>query len=177
MSDKAIASPLTLDVVRAGNALVVHCNGKLVAGVNDILYVKVSQLMPDTKRIVLDLTNLSRVDSMGLGTLVRVYVSCRSAGCSLELVNLGKQVRQLLGTTNLLSVFAIVGEHGEQRFALGRRCLGSGRQNRTEADQVFGFSCRAIPYRDLMSGAHQIGGDGRTHLAKPDEADFHLLLH
>jgi anti-sigma B factor antagonist len=112
MPDKATTSLLTLDVVRAGGAIVVRCNGKLVAGVNDVLYSKVSELIPETKRIVLDLTNLARVDSMGLGTLVRLYVSCRSAGCSLELVNLGKQVRQLLGTTNLISVFAIIGEHG-----------------------------------------------------------------
>jgi anti-sigma B factor antagonist len=112
MPDKAATSLLTLEVVRAGGVIVVRCNGKLVAGVNDVLQRKVSELIPETKRIVLDLTNLARVDSMGLGTLVRLYVSCRSAGCSLELINLGKQVRQLLGTTNLLSVFAIVGEHG-----------------------------------------------------------------
>jgi anti-sigma B factor antagonist len=112
MSDKTTTTLLTLDTVRAGNTLIVHCNGRLVSGVNDILYVKVSQLIPDSKRIVLDLTNLTRVDSMGLGTLVRLYVSARSAGCSLELVNLGKQIRQLLGTTGLLSVFVVIGEHG-----------------------------------------------------------------
>ena len=112
MSDKAMACPLALDIVHAGDAFVVRCSGKLVAGVNDILYVKVSQLIPDTKRIVLDLTNLTRVDSMGLGTLVRLYVSARSAGCSLELINLGKQVRQLLGTTGLMKVFADIGENG-----------------------------------------------------------------
>ena len=112
MPDRANASPLTLDIKRAGNTIVVKCDGKLVAGVNDILYVKVSQLMPDGKRIVLDLTNLTRVDSMGLGTLVRLYVSARSTGCSLELINLGKQVRQLLGTTGLMKVFADIGESG-----------------------------------------------------------------
>ncbi len=112
MPDKAATSVLTLNVVRTGDTIVVRCDGKLVAGVNDVLYSKVSVLIPETKRIVLDLTNLARVDSMGLGTLVRLYVSCRSAGCSLELVNLGKQVRQLLGTTHLISVFAIIGEHG-----------------------------------------------------------------
>jgi anti-sigma B factor antagonist len=112
MPDKAAESLLTLDVLRKGDTIVVRCNGKLVAGVNDVLYSKVCVLIPETKRIVLDLTHLTRVDSMGLGTLVRLYVSCRSAGCSLELVNLGKQVRQLLGTTHLISVFAIVGEHG-----------------------------------------------------------------
>ena len=66
----------------------------------------------ELQRIILDLTELTRVDSMGLGTLVRLSVSARSAGCSLELINLGKQVRQLLGMTNLLSVFQIIGEHG-----------------------------------------------------------------
>jgi anti-sigma B factor antagonist len=112
MPEKAVTSVLTLEVVRAVDVIVVRCNGRLVAGVNDVLYSRVSALIPETKRIVLDLTNLARVDSMGLGTLVRLYVSCRSAGCSLELVNLGKQVRQLLGTTHLISVFAIIGEHG-----------------------------------------------------------------
>jgi anti-anti-sigma factor len=52
------------------------------------------------------------MDSMGLGALVRLYVSARSAGCDLELVNLGKQVGQLLRTTNLMLVFTVVGEQG-----------------------------------------------------------------
>ncbi len=112
MSDKATASHLTLDVVRTGHAIVVHCNGKLVAGVNDVLYLEVSKLLPATRRIVLDLNNLTRVDSMGLGTLVRLYVSARSAGCGLELINLGKPIRLLLGTTGLMKVFAVLGESG-----------------------------------------------------------------
>jgi anti-sigma B factor antagonist len=112
MPEKAAASPLTLEFARKGSTVVVKCNGRLVSGVNDILYTKVHELFPDTKRIILDLTELTRVDSMGLGTLVRLSVSARSAGCSLELINLGKQVRQLLGMTNLMSVFQIIGEHG-----------------------------------------------------------------
>jgi anti-sigma B factor antagonist len=84
----------------------------LVAGVNDSLYLEVRQLFPDTKRIVLDLTDLTHMDSMGLGTVVRLYVSARSAGCDLELLNIGKRIRQILGVTNLLSVFTIIGENG-----------------------------------------------------------------
>jgi anti-anti-sigma regulatory factor len=49
---------------------------------------------------------------MGLGTLVRLYASTKSRGITLELIHLGKRVRELLSLTNLLSVFAIVGEHG-----------------------------------------------------------------
>jgi anti-sigma B factor antagonist len=104
-------SPLTLEVVPKGECIVVHLNGKLIAGVGDQLHSQVCLLLPKTKRIVLDLTNLTRVDSMGLGTLVRCYVSARGTGVSLELVNLGKQIRQLLGTTGLMSVFVTIGEN------------------------------------------------------------------
>jgi anti-sigma B factor antagonist len=51
------------------------------------------------------------MDSTGLGTVVRLYVSAKSAGYSLELINLGKRIRQLLGVTNLFSVFTVIGEH------------------------------------------------------------------
>ena len=61
---------------------------------------------------MLDLTELTRMDSMGLGALVRLYVSARSAGCSLELINIGKQVRLLLNTAHLTSAFSAVGEYG-----------------------------------------------------------------
>jgi anti-sigma B factor antagonist len=110
MSDEAVAGLLTLDIERTGNAAIVRCSGKLVAGVTDILYAKVSQLIPDTKRIVLDLTDLTHMDSMGLGTVVRLYVSAKSAGCDLSLINLGKRIRQLLSMTNLLSVFGSIEE-------------------------------------------------------------------
>jgi anti-sigma B factor antagonist len=112
MPDKTALSLLTLEIDRVGTKVVVRCRGLLVAGMDDVLYVTVKQLIPDNKRIILDLTDLVRVDSMGLGALVRLYVSARSAGCDLQLKNLGKQVRHLLGMTNLLDVFAIIGEHG-----------------------------------------------------------------
>src|SRR5450432_3251812 len=58
MSTDAAPSLLTLQIDQTGEVAVVRCSGKLVAGVNDILYAKVSQLIPHTKRIVLDLTDL-----------------------------------------------------------------------------------------------------------------------
>jgi anti-sigma B factor antagonist len=111
MSDGAILNRLIVDVDRGENSALVRCGGKLVAGVNDLLYTEVSRLIPDTKRIVLDLTNLSYMDSMGLGTIIRLYVSAKSAGCDLELVNIGERIRHLLGVTHLLQVFAVCGEH------------------------------------------------------------------
>ena len=77
---------LTLDIDHNARPIVVRCHGKLVAGVGDILYNQVKPLLPEHKRIILDLTELTRMDSLGLGTLARLYVSARSAGCNLELM-------------------------------------------------------------------------------------------
>jgi anti-anti-sigma factor len=51
------------------------------------------------------------MDSTGLGTLVRLYVSAKSAGCTLLLFNVGKPIRRLLGLTHLLSVFEVIGNN------------------------------------------------------------------
>jgi anti-sigma B factor antagonist len=112
MSESTAASRFALDVVRSGNDSVVRCRGKLVAGVNDLLYSEVSQLIPGARRIVLDLTELTHMDSMGLATIIRLYVSAKSAGCDLELINLGKGIFHLLKVTNLLSVLTTIGKTG-----------------------------------------------------------------
>ena len=112
MTNEAAASLLTLDVERKGELILVHCHGKLVGNVKDQLYATVKDLIPGSKRIVLDLTDVSYMDSMNLGTLVRLYVSAKSGGSCLELINLGKRVRELLGMTHLLAVFTCIGEHG-----------------------------------------------------------------
>jgi len=89
----------------------VRCSGRLVVGVSDRLYVEIRELIPGSRRIVLDFTELTHMDSTGLGTLVRLYVHAKSAGCVLELINMGKSIRQLLGVTHLLSVLEAVGKH------------------------------------------------------------------
>jgi anti-sigma B factor antagonist len=115
MPDQAVGSLLTVAVDRTGDAAEVRCSGRLVAGVNDRLYLEVRQLIPSSKRILLDLTDLTQMDSTGLGTLVRLYVSAKSAGCALQLYNIGKPIRQLLGATRLLSVFEVIGNNNIRR--------------------------------------------------------------
>ena len=101
---------LELAVERGGDSVMVRCRGKLVAGVTDRFYREVGELIPGSKRIVLEMAELTHMDSMGIGTLVRLYVSAKSAGCALQLQNIGKPVR-LLGITHLIDVLAVVGEN------------------------------------------------------------------
>ena len=112
MPDQPARPRLALDIERTDKVTIVRCHGQVVSEVSNILYSKVRPMIPATKRIVLDLSDVTRMDSMGLGTLVSLYTSARAAGCELQLLNIGKRIRELLGLTNLLSIFTIIGEHG-----------------------------------------------------------------
>ncbi len=102
---------LDLRIREDSGCILVDCSGRLVAGVTDVLYNEVKPLITRGGHIVLDLTNLVQMDSMGLGTVMRLYVSAKSSGCELELYNLSRRVRELFGITGLLSVFETCGEH------------------------------------------------------------------
>jgi anti-sigma B factor antagonist len=111
LSENDIKARLTIHVERWPEVAVVHCKGELVAGVTDILFRNVKELIPEVKRIVLDLKELTYLDSSGIGMIVRLFVSAKSAKCTLQLTNIGGRVRQLLGITDLLSVLQVIGEN------------------------------------------------------------------
>ena len=112
MSTAATPNKLSFDVEHKDSKAIVHCRGRLVAGMGNEFYTRVHALFAAHTCVVLDLTEMTYVDSMGLGTLVRLLVSAKSAGSRLELINLGKQIRELLGITNLLSLFGDMCEKG-----------------------------------------------------------------
>ncbi len=105
------APGLTMDIeLCPGDMAVVRCHGELVGATTNLLYSRVDALMPEIQRVVLDLSGVQYTDSMGLGGLVRLYVTARAAGCTLELLNLSEQIRHLLGITKVLDVLPVVGE-------------------------------------------------------------------
>ncbi|MBZ5633840.1 MAG: STAS domain-containing protein [Acidobacteriia bacterium] len=103
-------SLLTLVTSTEGDSTIVRCTGKLVATSTGILQTEVRGLLPGSKRIVLDLTDLGYMDSSGLGSIIGLYVSAKSAGGRLEVINLSARVRQLFSITNVLSLFEVCGE-------------------------------------------------------------------
>lgn len=107
----ATAPTLILRTYVEGDATIVRCTGKLIAGVTGTLREEVKRLIPHSKKIVLDLTELTQMDSMGLGTIVGLYVSAKAAGCSLLLVNLSKRVRELFRITNVWSILEVYGDN------------------------------------------------------------------
>jgi anti-sigma B factor antagonist len=103
---------MSFEVERDGDTAVVKCHGRLVAGATEELHQEVKDLLSQTKVVVVDLAELTYVDSSGLGTLVRLHASARRQGCEFKLLHLGRQLRNVLKVTNLLSVFSQVEDHG-----------------------------------------------------------------
>ncbi len=104
-------TPLSFRIEEQDGATMVYCKGRWMAGETGELRNQVKALFPAGKRIVLDLRELTRMDSMGLGALVSLYASAKAAGCPLTMVNFGERVRQLLIVANLLDVFEEYGKH------------------------------------------------------------------
>jgi anti-sigma B factor antagonist len=65
------------------------CHGTIVAGSEgSALREKVQQLMKDSPDVVLDLRDVSYIDSSGLGVLVSLYSTARAAGGKIKFENL-----------------------------------------------------------------------------------------
>ena len=86
------------------------CSGHLTFDVSANFKCEIKALIPETRRIVLDLTDLAYMDSSGLGAIISVYVSAKTSGCELRLINFNKRVRELLGITHVLSMFEDFGQ-------------------------------------------------------------------
>ena len=92
---------LKLETVTTPEETRVRCIGKLTYTSSETLRSAVHGLLPETKRLVLDLKDTTYLDSFGLGVLVGVYLSARRQDCQLRLINLNQQAQQVLRMTNL----------------------------------------------------------------------------
>jgi anti-sigma B factor antagonist len=59
------------------------------------------------KKILINLGDVTYIDSSGLGELISAYTSVRNAGGNLKLLNLNQKVHDLLQITKLYTVFDI----------------------------------------------------------------------
>ena len=105
------ASRLKLEVYDQDGGTTVRLSGRLIFAETAAFKVEVKRRFTETKRIVLDLTDLTFMDSSGLGAIVSLYVSAKAAGCELGLINMNKQLRELLRFTRVLSLFEACGQY------------------------------------------------------------------
>jgi len=88
---------------------VVSLDGRIVLGEeSNSLREKVKSLLAaGKKKIVLNMSNVTYIDSAGLGTLVASHHSAKTQGSGLRLSNLGAKFQEVLQVTKLLTVFEV----------------------------------------------------------------------
>ncbi len=87
-------------------AIIVDCAGRIVMG-EETAYLRhqIKDLLNETGRIVLNLNDVTYMDSSGVGTLVGLYASARSSGGEIKLAGLTGRVKDVLQITKLGSIF------------------------------------------------------------------------
>ncbi len=100
--------PLELDRRFYGNISIVRCSGVIAAGEGlGRLEEELQHGLNDAARIVVELRGVDRIDSTGLGLLVRFLTHSRNKGGDLRLCAPTQFVRKLLTATRLDSVFLV----------------------------------------------------------------------
>jgi len=89
-------------------AMVVDCSGRLVFGEESAsLRDTVKKLLAESPKVVLNLHDINQIDSGGLGTLVSLFTTARSAGGAIKLARLSQRVGDLLQVTKLFTIFEV----------------------------------------------------------------------
>jgi len=94
-------SELGLTTDRTPTEIIVHCTGKITSNTIQSLKATVKPLFSESKTVLLDLTNVSYLDSSGLGAIVGLYVSAKTANSRLKLINLNQHLKELFSITRL----------------------------------------------------------------------------
>jgi anti-sigma B factor antagonist len=97
----APAQDLKFETRITPEATIVLCTGKINSGTTTLLHSTVQPLIPGAKRVLLDLTNVSYVDSSGIGALVRLWFSTKRENCEFHVINLNDRIRDLFRISNL----------------------------------------------------------------------------
>jgi len=88
---------------------VVKLDGRIILGEeSNSLREKVKSLLAEgKKKIVLNMADVTYIDSSGLGALVAAHVSAKAQGASVRLCNLGQKFHEVMQLTKLLTVFDV----------------------------------------------------------------------
>lgn len=94
---------------------VLNLNGRLTLGDATTLFrAAIFELVAAGKpNILLDLHELTYVDSSGIGELVAAHTACKENGGALKLMNLGRRTEDLLQMMSLYTVCEVVPDEAE----------------------------------------------------------------
>jgi anti-sigma B factor antagonist len=99
-----MAVPLQIQLREAGEVTILDLQGRATIGAgNDLLSSKLRGLIEGgTRKLLVNLAGLTQIDSSGISSLVRAFVSLNLSGGNLKLAKPSGRVRDVLQVTRLL---------------------------------------------------------------------------
>ena len=113
---------LTINIRETAAATILDLNGRITLGeaLSDLRDSIREALAGDQKNLLLNLADVSYIDSSGLGQLIGSFASVTARGGQMKLLNLQKRVNDLMQTTKLLTVFETYTEEGAALRSFGK---------------------------------------------------------
>ncbi len=104
-----------------GDVTILRLTGRLELEEGDLVFRDyVNRLVAEGRvKIVLDLKDVTHIDSAGLGMLVSKYVSTRNRDGTIKLLHLTRRSNHLMGITRLATVFEIFDEEADALRSFG----------------------------------------------------------
>ena len=104
-----------VEIRKTDGVVVVDLKGKLTAGLGDqILRETIDELLAEEwKKILLNLSEVSFMDSAGLGELVAGLRTAKRFGATLKLLNTNERVHSTLYMSRLLPIFELYQDERE----------------------------------------------------------------
>jgi anti-sigma B factor antagonist len=94
---------------QVGDVTVIDASGRITLGDGSSAFRDLIKDMvgKGNKKILLNLGEVTYIDSSGIGELVSAYTTVSNASGDLKLLNLNKRVKDLLQITKLYTVFQV----------------------------------------------------------------------
>lgn len=94
---------------QVGDVTILDISGKITIGVGDVQVRDAVHMAlgSGARNLVLNLKNVTTIDSAGVGELVSAYTTVTNRGGKLKLVNLPSKVNDILQITQLITVFEV----------------------------------------------------------------------
>lgn len=103
------------EIVDNGDVRFIKLAGKITIGSGDVELRQLvhSALDEGKKKIVLDLSKVSTIDSSGIGEMVAAYTSVAKREGQLKLMRLPSKINDILQVTQLITVFDVLDSEEE----------------------------------------------------------------
>jgi anti-anti-sigma factor len=106
---------MNVNVRQSGDVTILDLKGKITIGSGDVALRNAIQEVMNSgaKKVLINMADVSTIDSSGIGELVSAYTTATNRGARLKLINLPAKVTDILTITQLITVFDVYDSEAE----------------------------------------------------------------